>query len=132
MLLLSRYEAKRLVETTSELLEQVQRLEEEQAQLRFRLDGQRQLRILTAQVSAAAKAAVVGDAIEPFSRTIREPILRGRAGGLARARTAWRYFDGTFMPESAKLEAFRVEYERYAAGGRARSWGARDPRGRFI
>ena len=39
---------------------------------------------------------------------------------LARARSAWRYFDGTFMPESVKLEAHFARYERYSAGGRAR------------
>lgn len=56
---------------------------------------------------------------------MRAPIPRGRAGGIGRARTAWRYFDGTFMPESAKDEALREEYERFAAGGRARAARAR-------
>jgi hypothetical protein len=46
---------------------------------------------------------------------------RGRAGGLARARQAWRSLDETFMPESAKQEAYVREYERYAASGRARA-----------
>jgi hypothetical protein len=49
---------------------------------------------------------------------------RGRAGGLARARTAWRHPDGTFMPKSEKWEAYRDDYERQAAGGRARAAGA--------
>jgi hypothetical protein len=44
-----------------------------------------------------------------------------RAGGLARARSAWRHFDGTFMPESAKIEAQIAEYDRYVAGRRARA-----------
>jgi hypothetical protein len=52
---------------------------------------------------------------------MRAPSPRGRAGGLARARSAWRHFDGTFMPESAKLEALVADYERYAASGRARA-----------
>lgn len=39
----------------------------------------------------------------------------------ARASTAWRYFDGTFMPKSEKEAAGFEEYERYAAGGRARA-----------
>jgi hypothetical protein len=46
--------------------------------------------------------------------------MLGRTGGLARASTAWRYLDGTFMPESEKAEARFQEYERYAIGGRAR------------
>jgi hypothetical protein len=50
---------------------------------------------------------------------------RGRAGGLARARDAWRYSDGTFMPDREKetaIEEYEIEaYERYAAGGRARA-----------
>jgi hypothetical protein len=50
---------------------------------------------------------------------------RGRAGGLARAKSAWRYFNGTFMPESEKRAAYLQEYERYAAGGRARAFKAR-------
>jgi hypothetical protein len=48
-------------------------------------------------------------------------VRRYRAGVLADAlalETAWRYFDGTFMPESAKFDAHLAEYERYAAGGR--------------
>lgn len=64
---------------------------------------------------------VIGDAVEKFAQAMRAPVPRGRAGGLARARSAWRYFDGTFVPESEKLEAYRLEYERYASGGRARA-----------
>jgi hypothetical protein len=40
-------------------------------------------------------------------------------------RAAWRYDDGTFMPEVEKLEVYRQEYERHAAGGRARAATAR-------
>jgi hypothetical protein len=98
------------------LLERVQRLEAEQAALHARLEGDRQLRVLTAQVVGAAQ---VGDPVEKFGQAMRTQPPCGRAGGLARARTAWRYF----MPESEK-EAFREEYERFAAGGRARATGA--------
>jgi hypothetical protein len=51
----------------------------------------------------------------------------------ARARSAWRYFDGIFLPESARLEARLTEYERYAAGGRKRpARGERAPNGTFL
>ena len=62
--------------------------------------------------------------MERFAEAMRAPLPvppRGRAGGLARAKTAWRYFDGTFMPESETEAAYLEEYERYAKGGRARS-----------
>jgi hypothetical protein len=107
---------------TSDLLQRIQRLEGEHAELRARLEGERQLRILAAQIVGAAQIApIIGDAIERFAQAMRAPNPRGRAGGLARARSAWRYFDGTFMPESAKLEARIAEYDRDAAGGRART-----------
>lgn len=122
MLLLNRHTAKQLVDTTSALLARIQRLEEEQAELRERLEGEHQLRLLTAHIAVAAQAAAhVGEAVERFAQAMRAPKPRGRAGGLARASTAWRYFDGTFMPESEKEAADLQEYERYAAGGRARA-----------
>jgi hypothetical protein len=115
------------------LLERIQRLEREQAALRSRLEGERQLRILAAQIVGAAQIApLIGEAIEGFAQAMRARSQRGRPGGLARARRAWRYFDGTFMPESEKFEAYRAEYERYAAGGRARaSHASRAPNGTF-
>jgi hypothetical protein len=110
---------------TSDLLERIQRLEREHEELRARLEGECQLGVIAAQIVGAAQAApAIGDAVEKFAQVMRAPLPHGRAGGLARARTAWRYFDGTFMPESEKLEAHRLEYERYAAGGRARARGA--------
>jgi hypothetical protein len=110
----------------SDLLERIQRIEAEQAALRAEIEGDRQLRFLTAEIVGAAQGApVIGSAIEQFAEAMRAPLARGRAGGLARARKAWRYFDGTFMPESAKFEAYREEYERYAAGGRVRAANAR-------
>ena len=76
----------------------------------------------TAELRRAAETAlVVASAIEGFAASIRRPAPRGRAGGLARARNAWRYLDGTFMPEAEKAEAYSEEYERHAAGGRARA-----------
>jgi hypothetical protein len=56
---------------------------------------------------------------------MRAPAPRGRAGDLVRAQTAWRNIDGTFMPEWEKWDAYREEYERYAAGGRARALSAK-------
>jgi len=47
----------------------------------------RQLDRLLEGISSAAETAAI------LAR-------RGRAGDLARARTAWRYLRGTFMPES--------------------------------
>jgi hypothetical protein len=120
--LLNHSDRRTLDRTTTDLLERIQRLEREQAELSARLDGERQLRILAAQIVGAAQIApVIGGAIEKFAQTMRAPLPRGRAGGLARARTAWRYFDGTFMPEWEKPEAYRLEHERYARGGRARA-----------
>ena len=110
------------VETTNPLLKRVRRLEEEQAQFRSRLEGHRQLRIFAAHTAAAAQTAtILGQAIEAFAQAMRSPLPRGRAGGLARTRSAWRYFDGTFMPESEKALADLEDYERHAAGGRARA-----------
>src|SRR5271169_6068996 len=82
------------------------------------IEGDRQLRILTAHIAAAAQAAsAIGAAIERFAEAMRAPLSRGRAGGIARAKTAWRYTDGTFVSDSAKIYAYQAEYERYAAGG---------------
>jgi hypothetical protein len=119
--------------TTSDLLERIQRLEREHAALRARLEGERQLRILAAQIVGAAQAApVIGGAIEKFAEAMRAPLPRGRAGGLARASRAWRYIDGTFMPESEKEAAYLGDYERFARGRRARAAIAkRDELGRF-
>ena len=126
MWLLHRSDRRTSGDATSDLLERIQRLEREQAELRSRLEGERQLRILAAQIVEAAQVApIIGDAVEKFAQAMRAPLPRGRAGGLARARNAWRYFVGTFMPESEKSEAYLADYERYAAGGRARAAAAR-------
>ena len=107
---------------TSDIIDRIQRLEREHAQLHVRLEGDRQLRFLAAQIVGAAQIApVIGDAVEKFAQAMRSPQIRGHAGGLARARIAWRYIDGTFMPESEKGEAWREEYERYARGGKTRA-----------
>lgn len=133
MWLLNASNRRRLDRATSDMLERIQQLEREHAELRARVEGERQLRILTAQIVGAAQGApIVGEAIERFAQAMRAPIPRGRVGGLARARSAWRYFDSTFMPESAKIEARIAEYERYARAGRARAAAAgRLPDGTF-
>jgi hypothetical protein len=134
---LSRAVADELRQATSDLMARVQRLEAEQAAMRTRLEGERQARMLAANISAAARAApTVGLAVEPFAQAMRAPLPRGRAGGLVRARTAWRFTDGTFMSESerqAAIDEFELEnYERHAAGGRARAERAtRAPDGTF-
>ena len=111
--------------STSALLARVQRLENEHDSLRARVESERQLRIFLEHIAAAARVGpVLGAAIEGFAQAMRAqlpPIPRGRAGGLARAKTARRYFDGTFMPESEKEAAYLEEYARYAIGGRARA-----------
>jgi len=76
-----------------------------------------------------AAEAAIGQAIENFARALHRPApVRGRAGGLPRAREAWRCADGTFMADCDKeaviAEHEIEEYERYAAGGRARAAGA--------
>jgi hypothetical protein len=124
------------VQTTSDLGRLIQRLENEQDALRSRPEGERQRRISTAHIAAAAQAApAIGAAIERFVEAVRAPLPlspRGRAGGLARAKSAWRYFDGTFMAESEKEAAYLEEYERYAIGGRVRANQAiRNPSGTF-
>jgi hypothetical protein len=119
--------AKRTSEhAVSELLERIQRLEREQTELHSRLQGEDRLRILaTHMIGAEQAASVVDSAIENFAQAMIATLLSGRAVGMARSRKAWRYFDGTFMPESAKLEAYFAGFERYACGGRARAAGAR-------
>ncbi len=116
------------------MLERIERIEAEQSALRAEIQGERRLRFLTAEVFGAAHAApFIGSAFEHFAQAMRAPLPRGRAGGLARARGAWRYFDGTFMPESEKREAYRLDYERFARGGRVRATlGLRGTDGRFV
>ena len=87
--LLNRIDRRTLDRTTSDLLERIQRLEREHAELRSRLEGERQLHILAAQIVGAAQIApVIGESIEGFAQAMRAPSPRGRAGGLARARSA--------------------------------------------
>jgi hypothetical protein len=111
-----------LVHITNDLVARIQRLEGEQAEIRAWFERERQLRVFTANLAAATQVApAVGAAIERFAEAMRAPLRRGRVGGLARARTAWRFFDGTFMPESEREAVALEEYERYAVGGRARA-----------
>lgn len=126
MALFRRHDSQQLVRATSDLTARVHRLETEHAALRTRLQGEHQLRLLTANVVAAAQAApVIGAAIERFAQAMRASLPKGRVGGLARAKTAWRYADGTFLSDSDRTQAIEElefeKYERYAAGGRARA-----------
>ena len=126
--------AERLEAITTDIVTRPQRLEREQMELRAHVEGDCQVRIFAANVACAGRAAPsIGAAIERFAKAMRAPIPRGRTGGLARARSAWRYLDGTFMPELEKYEAYIEEYERYARGGRARAALARRAQdGRFV
>jgi hypothetical protein len=82
--LLNRSDKRTLDRTTSDLLERIQRLEREHAELR----AERQLHIFAAQIVGAAQVApVIGGAVEKFAQAMRAPLQRGRAGGLARARS---------------------------------------------
>jgi len=151
MFTVGRSNTRALREITSALREQVQRLTTELAELRAqaltrddpdaiaalaarvdeaRLRSQRKLDHLLAGICDAGEAALLlGAALENFAANLRVSGKRGRAGGIARARFAWRYSDGAFMPnEEAErlLEEFELEeYEHHAAGGRARASRAR-------
>jgi hypothetical protein len=95
VMLLGRRVTKELVSAASALLERVQRREEQQRELRARIDEERQPRIFTAQTAPTEPELT----ITQFAPTA---LLHGRAGGLSRARYAWRYLDGTLMPESER------------------------------
>jgi len=61
------------------------------------------------------------------------PLLLGIAGGIARARHAWRYDHGTFMSYDDE-EQIRIEQrERMARSGQAWAHGAKHaPDGTFL
>lgn len=133
MLFARERELRALRVTTSTLEERIQQLGVELAELSVRvptLDDPNLIARLAARVSRAQAKAdreldrfllAIHSAAETAATLSARQVRRGRAGGLARARTAWRYLDGSFMPESVKNEAYREEYERHAAGGRARA-----------
>ncbi len=126
----------------SELLERIQRLEKEHAELLTRIEGEASLRRIAAEVAEAARAApLLGDAFEGFASAMRRPLKRGRAGGLARARQASslreRWSDGRYMAhadwEQIERDIAEAEYMRYAAGGYARAaTGKRASDGTFV
>lgn len=114
----------------SELMERIQRLEKEHAELLALIEGDAALRLTVAQISVAASAAqVLGSALEGFASAMRRPFRRGRSGGLARARQASnlreRWSDGRYMAhsdwEQIEREISEAEYMRNAAGGFARA-----------
>jgi hypothetical protein len=137
-------ELKSLRVTTNTPERRIQQLSAELAELRAhvpRLDDPNLVARLAACISRAQAKAdreldrfllAIHSAAEAAATLSALQARRGRAGGLARARAAWRYLDGTFMPESEKWEAYREEYECHAAGGRARAARAeRYPNGTF-
>ncbi len=111
-----------LHELRGDLNNRLQQVEEECARIRL----QRMLGGIHVAAELATRHGVQAAlAIAAGLRAVIAPLPPGRAGGLARARRAWRYSDGTFMPESEKLEFYREEYERHAAGGRGRAANAK-------
>jgi hypothetical protein len=62
---------------TSDLLdERIQRIEAERAALRAKIESERQLRFLTAEIVGAAQAApLIGHAIEHFAQVMRAPSI---------------------------------------------------------
>jgi len=61
------------------------------------------------------------------------PLPRGVAGGLARAKYAWRYKDGTWISYDEEEQIMRERCQRMSRGGRARAKGAkRAPDGTFV
>jgi hypothetical protein len=110
--------ARELFRLRSDMNTRVQQVEAECA----RIGLQRVLREIHKTAELAVQRGIpAARAIESGLRAAVAPLPRGRAGGLARARSAWRYRDGTFMPESERFEAYREERERHAVGGRARA-----------
>jgi hypothetical protein len=126
-------ELKALRVTTSTLERRIQQISAELAELRTRvptLDDPNLVARLAVRVSRAQAKSEreldrflleIHSAAETATSLRVKQDRRGRAGGLARSRNAWRYSDGTFMAESERQEIYREEYERHAAGGRARA-----------
>jgi hypothetical protein len=82
--------------------------------------------------SPSAQQVTVSISIDHPGR-MELPPSNGRAGGLARARSAIRAPDGTFLSHS-EIEAVLAERsERHARGGRARAaWARRATDGTFL
>jgi hypothetical protein len=119
-----------LSELRSTILPRLQRIESD---LMYAKLGHLFEELHAATELAIREGVEAAEAVAMGLRAMAAPLRRGKAGGLARARTAWRFLDGTFMPESKKLEACLEAYERQAAGGRARAATAqRSTDGRFI
>lgn len=107
-----------LSELRSNVLPRLQRVEHELMSARL---GRSLAELHVAIQLTIDQGLEAAEAVEHGLRGILAPLPRGSAGGLARARTAWRYLDGTFMPEREKELAYLQEYERYAKGGRTRA-----------
>ena len=66
----------------SELLERIQRLEREHAELQTRIEGEAALRRIVSEVTVAATAmTIMGSALEAFASAMRRPLKRGRFWG---------------------------------------------------
>lgn len=90
---------------------------------------------MTSAITIDNRVAALEAKVHSLIRLVRELLpsvndaailpITGRAGGRARAQSAWRWDDGTFMTDADKLElqeeARQQAYERHAAGGRARA-----------
>jgi hypothetical protein len=75
----------------------------------------------------AARSIAVG------LQAVMAPLPPGVTGGIARARHAWRYDDGTFMSYENEEQIRLKQHERMACGGRARARVAkRAPDGTFV
>ncbi|HWN58670.1 MAG TPA: hypothetical protein VNO74_11250, partial [Methylomirabilota bacterium] len=75
----------------SEIAARIQQLKQQYAELRARVESDRKLRILVAQIAGVAQTAhVISEAMEGFAQAMRAPSPHGRAGGLARAALASR------------------------------------------
>lgn len=116
---------------TSAIMDRSQHPEHEQAELRARLEDERQLGFLAAQILVAVQVApVIGGTIEEFAYAMRAPLPRGRAGGFARSNCVV-LFRCPFMGECEKYNP--EEHECCARGGRARAESAsRVPDGTFV
>ena len=71
-----------------------------------------------------AQGVPAARAIAQGLQAVMAPLPCGVAGGLARAKYAWRYDDGTFMSYDDEEQILSERHERMARGGRARAKGA--------
>jgi len=96
--------------------------------LRRLLDAIHQVARLKIKAELPAAEAIVAGL-----QAVVAPLPPSVAGGIARARHAWRHDDGTFMSYDDEQRIQLEQHERMARGGRARAAGAkRAPDGTFL